>query len=179
MNRKMLFAATLVLVALAADQVRAGTVYNFSVSGEFEAITGSGTLTTSDIQNGDGSYTIESITGTYSGDFSSGAITNLSSNGTDNELFVSSPGIPGPGPYLDGSGLGFVVNSVGEVAIYSSPGSYTAADTDVYGDTELSGVIFTLTSSAVPEPSSLVLGGIAAIGGLIAVVRRRRAAVAA
>jgi hypothetical protein len=173
MNRNLLFASTLVLVALAADQARAGTVYNFSSSGDGVAI--SGTLTTSDIQNGDGSYTIESITGTYSDPLISSAITGLLPPGfADNELFVSAPGVPGPGPYLDENGFWFEVGPY-ELVTIEYIGRYQ--DTSYYGSVGLTS--FTLTSSAVPEPSSLVLGGIAAIGGLMAVVRRRRAAVAA
>jgi hypothetical protein len=172
MSRTLLFASALVLIALAADQSRAGSVvYDFSVSAE--GLSSSGTLTTSDTVNGYGTYTIESITGTYSGPDTSGAITGLSDfNGPSNELYVTSPGVPGPGPYLDSNGFSFYVGFDGiqeNIALLSPPSSYfmfSSASYFNFGD-------FTLTS-AVPEPSSLILGGIAVVSGMVVAIRRCR-----
>jgi hypothetical protein len=134
-------------------------------------VSASGVLTTSDIVNGDGSFTVTGITGTRTfNNVATDTITGLlapgSIVGSDNKLFTAGP------VFLSGGGIVFTIsaNNAGDggnrVNVYFSGAStgYTEnANPIQYG-------AFSITP--VPEPSTwaLMLGGL----GVLAWSQRRR-----
>jgi hypothetical protein len=162
---------------------RAGLLFDFSydipnVTGGFD-YTASGVLTTTDVMNPDGSYTITGITGTRTAHGITDTINGLTPPGSygfnNNELFLT-------GPYLDFSGLTFTIDN-------STNGNYGTNQGNVFFNGEsyteeepgAGNGSFTISplGATVPEPSSLLM---TSIGGLMALGiwrRRRRAKVAA
>ena len=176
MRRMVLAVAVLGLVMAAATPANAGT-WTFS----YDAPTysgpdtiASGTLTTLDVLNGDGSFTVTGITGTRTSYGVTDAITGLapigSYGGNDNELFAL------PSPQLTGNGMTFFIsnpsngNDSNQVNIfyYDVPG-YGYGE---YSDDDVGTGTFTATPTtsrtATPAPSTLVTSSI--LLGLFGVV---------
>lgn len=158
--------AVLGLMAGAASPAKAGTLFwNFSydlpMSGNPD-LTAEGVLTTTDVFNGDGSYTITGITGsrTFQGniDTITGLIGVNGYAGNDNELLPTSP-------HLTGNGFSFTISSASDgnsgnrVNVYfdNSRGAYTENSAAIDFSNN-----FTLSST--PEPATNVFAG---IGGLL------------
>jgi hypothetical protein len=169
-------AALLGLLSLAGRAEAGLSYYDFSFSGG--GISGSGTLTAE--SNGDGTYTAISSTGTITG-----APDGVSDLGTlvpnpnapgvdfadgisfDNQLLV------GENPLLNDNGLMWISNGV-YANLYNRGGTYYYLDSVEYLGGNGTGTAVSFTLSSVPEPSSLVLAGTAALAGLGLYARRRR-----
>jgi hypothetical protein len=160
--------AILGLMAGAARPANAGALFwNFSYDFAMTSgpdTTAAGTLTTTDVSNGDGSYTIIAITGTRTFQGNIDAILGLTApggyGGNDNELFPTSP-------FLSVNGVTFTIssatdgNSGDQVNVYfDAQRGYTEFDegTGNGGD---------LNISNTPEPATSVFAG---TGGLLIAV---------
>jgi hypothetical protein len=161
--RKLL--STFALLSTLALPVAAhAATFDFSAVGGGGGFSGSGTLDAT--PNGNGSYTVDAISGTdVTGFVGAGQFDN-----NDNLLF------PGAASLVDRNGFAFTAtqgDTAFTVDIFSpSAGNYDAYFLDNDGFTATIPVAFTLTNAATPEPSSLILmaTGLLAMAGLL---RRR------
>lgn len=172
--KKLLATAALVLCGTFGLQMSAqAAVFNFNFSGTGTPENASGTLTTG--ASVPGGLSITGITGTYNGE----AITGLLPTGTfyyTGSGFLQDPGndnvlnypptevFLGQNNYLDYAGLSFSTASL-YVNIYNGLGGYadlysTSLDSATFGS--FGNFTVSPASSAVPEPSSLLMTG----GGL-------------
>jgi hypothetical protein len=173
-------AVALVLIGVAAGPAKAD-IWNFSYSFAVTGgpnVTASGTITTSNTTNPDGSYTITGITGTRTFNGETDTITGLvpvvpGFSGNDNELFRNSP-------YLDFNGFSFYISSstngdsgTNMVNVYyngGGPSSYTES----YGGVVQYGPFNLSDPPAAPEPSTSIPTVIVGLMGLGYAWRRQR-----
>jgi hypothetical protein len=159
---KILVSSFALLSVLSIATAAHADTFKFVATGAGGGFSGSGTFTAT--SNGDGSFTIDSVTGT--------GITGLISpgdfQGNDNLFFPAGPSL------FDSNGFAFT-DTMGDtsfqVDIHSvGPGSYDATflDSDGFGAT----IPVTLTASEVPEPSSLLMLG-TGLCGIVSMARRR------
>jgi PEP-CTERM motif len=139
------------LSALALPVAAHAATFDFSANGGGGGFSGSGVLDAS--SNGDGSYTIDGISGTdVTGFVPAGAFDH-----NDNLLF------PGTSSLVDADGFAFTANQGDTdftVDIFSpSAGVYDAYFLDSDGFSATIPVAFTLATAATPEPSSVLLMG--------------------
>ena len=173
--------AVLGLMAGAAGPAKAD-ILNFSYSFPgfglgASPVTATGTLTTSNVLNGDGSHTIIGVTGTRTYNSQTDNITGLLSPGTfggnDNEVFATNP-------FLNFNGFAFTIDSPTNgnagnlVNVYfdSSPGAGYSENSAIVGFGS-----FTLSPGAVPEPTSIILLGTVVLMVALIVLRRNPTAV--
>ncbi|WP_213807217.1 PEP-CTERM sorting domain-containing protein [Granulicella sp. dw_53] len=140
--------------------------FNFNAIGSGGGFSGSGVLTASN--NGDGSYTINAM----SGSGITGLIAADGFFGNDNLLF------PTASRLLDVNGFAFTQVLAGvtySVNIFSTVAGYEAISLGSDGDFEDAPVTFTLTntSAVAPEPSSLFLLGSGILAAAATQIRRR------
>ena len=138
-------------------------------------VTASGMLTTTDVLNGDGSYTITAITGTRTFNGTTDTITGLLApndyQGNDNELFSTAP-------LININGFSFTINGAhngnrgtNKVNVYHDQDGYWENDSSVEHGT------FSAVRAvrAVPEPTTLLMTGTGILMILGHTWRRRRA----
>jgi PEP-CTERM motif len=175
-------AAVFGLIAGTTAQARAGQLFAFSFSGG--GISGSGTLDAT--ANGDGTYTAISSTGTITGapdgvsDLNSLVPTLLPPGGVayadgisfDNQLLIAQ------NPLVNVNGLLWMSNGV-YANLYSIGLMYYYVDSVQHLDGIAPGTAVSFTLAAIPEPSTVISGGMAVLIGLGFAWRRRRKALAA
>ena len=155
----------LFFVLTGAQNLFANSVtFDFSFSGT--GISSSGTFAAT-LVSGD-EYLVTSISGMQNG-FTMTLLPPGAYAGNDNEVFSS-------GPFLDGSGLGFVLsNGTADYNIYydSSTGTYLECNSATGPCGRGDGTVLTnFTLTEVPEPGSMMLMGSGLIG-LAGMVRRK------
>jgi PEP-CTERM motif len=169
------------LIAGTAAQAQAGQLFDFSFSGG--GISGSGTLEAT--SNGDGTYTALSSTGTITG--APDSVSDLNSlvpnpnapSGVafedgisfDNQLLI------GLNPVLNENGLMWISNGV-YANLYNRSGTYYYLDSVQFSGGNGTGTAVSFTLNPIPEPSTVILGGMACLLGLDLARRRRRKALA-
>jgi hypothetical protein len=160
----------------------ADPLFDFSFSGG--GINGSGTLDAT--ANGDGTFTAFSGTATVTGAPNGESTLTLYANPSAPGEVLSPSGyfiydsqlLPGQNPLITNGGLLFTSSGY-EVNIFSNgPGSYTYYDNSGYNTPVSFSLSEAIPSQSVPEPSTLILGGIACLMGLGFAWRRRCKAVA-
>jgi hypothetical protein len=148
----------------------ADPLFDFSFSGG--GINGSGTLDAT--ANGDGTFTAFSGTATVTeapnGESTLTLYANPSSPGevlSPSGYFIyDSQLLPGQNPLITNGGLLFTSSGY-EVNIFSNgPGSYTYYDNSGYNIPVSFSLSEAISSQSVPEPSTLILSGIASLMGL-------------
>jgi hypothetical protein len=163
MRYSTLLSSLALLSALAFSAAAHADTFNFAANGSSGPFSGSGTLTAT--SNGGGEYLITGITGTGV----TGLIAPGGFNGNDNLLF------PTATPTLDSDGFSFTAANGPDhfqVNILNNGSGYFAFIQDEDNFTEIVPVDFSLTSAAVPEPSSFILLG-SGILGLAGVAKRK------
>jgi PEP-CTERM motif len=180
-RRFVMTAAVFGLIAGTTAQARAGQLFEFSFSGG--GISDSGTLDAT--ANGDGTYTATSSIGTITGapdgvsDLNS-LVPNPIAPGVsfadgisfDNQLLIAQ------NPLLNENGLLWISNGV-YANLYNRGGTYFYLDSVQFIGGDGTGTAVSFTLAAVPEPSTVVSGGIAVLMGFGFAWRRRRKALAA
>jgi hypothetical protein len=160
----------------------ADPLFDFSFSGG--GINGSGTLDAT--ANGDGTFTAFSGTATVTGAPNGESTLTLYANPSSPGEVLSPSGyfiydsqlLPGQNPLITNGGLLFTSSGY-EVNIFSNgPGSYTYYDNSGYNIPVSFSLSEAISSQSVPEPSTLILAGIACLMGLGFAWRRRCKAVA-
>lgn len=183
MKRLSLTLCFLALVAFASNSALADS-FNFSFGSSTDSFQGSGVLTGT--SNGDGTFTLESVTGTTAGQ----AITGILAPGTfpvgifavpnDNILYFP-PSFGFGSTYFNAAGLAYQLADGRDVSLSFSDSVFVGTTVILdgmpqsIGDPQTS--LFSITSAAspVPEPSTLALLSTGIIG-LAGVVRRKFAA---
>ena len=156
MRHLVLALAGLVLLPIAA---RADT---FTVTGTVSGISGTGTLTGT--SNGNGSYTITSVSGpSYLGTIN--VLAPGSFDGNDNYFFPNSANL------FDANGLAFSGDLFGTVDLRFNGSQIVAEGLDT--DSDPFSQPLELSVAATPEPSSLLLSLTGLFGGAATLVRRR------
>lgn len=198
MKRFYISAALLGLLSL-AGRAGAGTV-DFSFSGG--GLSGSGTFATEVV----GGLTFAtSSTGSVSGEPNISDLSNLvyNSNAPSSTPIADFGGVTtysydnqlnlGSSPLLTGNGLLWSVGSGNSLVygnlyywaggssggVYAGPGYYFLDSVETSQNANAFGTLVSVTLTSVPEPSTLVSGGMAVLMGLGLVWRRRRKAVSA
>jgi hypothetical protein len=155
----------------------ADPLFDFSFSGG--GISGSGTLDAT--ANGDGTFTAFSGTATVTGAPNGESTLTLYANPSppgevlspSGYFFYDSQLLSGQNPLITNGGLLFTSSGY-EVNIFSTgPGSYTYYDNSGYNIPVSFGLSEAISPQSVPEPSTLILAGIALPIGLGFALRRR------
>jgi len=183
MKRLSLALCFLALVAFASNSALADT-FNFSFGNSHSLFQGSGILTGT--SNGDGTFTLDSVTGTTAGQ----SITAILAPGTfpvgifqvpnDNILYF--PASYGLGnTYFDAGGLSYELADGTDVNLFFSNGQFIGNTVNIFGfqqsigDPQFSRITVSSAASPVPEPSTLALLGTGVLG-MAGVIRRKFAA---
>jgi PEP-CTERM motif len=140
---------------------------NIQFAYEGDGVTVNGTLFGAN--NGNGTWTITNITGTYNGI----GITGLVPLGADpsyiyNNLFYS----PADGSYVDDSGILFNVPGIGDVNLYFDPTLGYLSSTGNVSSGFVTTAVTVDFSAPAPEPGTLALLGTAILGSW-GMIRRR------
>jgi len=179
MKRLSLALCFLALVAFASNSALADT-FNFSFGNSHSLFQGSGILTGT--SNGDGTFTLDSVTGTTAGQ----SITGILAPGTfpvglfqvpnDNILYF--PASYGFGnTYFDAGGLSYQLADGTDVNLFFSNGEFIGRTfgPQSIGLLQGSRINITAGTSPVPEPNTLALLGTGVLG-MAGVIRRKFAA---
>jgi hypothetical protein len=162
----------LLLLAVTAKNAY-GDTFDMSWTGGY----GPGTAVLIATDDGGGLFTVTSMTGTQNGASISSLLPLFAYAFNDNQVDPSSP------PVVDMDGLGFSVGST-DYNLFFGPAGYAecsqpnpcTTDAEIALGVPLTSISVTATTTATPEPASLILlsAGLLALGG---VARRKRAAV--
>lgn len=179
-------AAAGVLVSLAGTQVASAALLSFDYSATYGAtsIAASGTLSTADVANADGSFTVIGISGTRTVSADTQTITGIANGGNftfDNKIFLDTS--LNSGRFFNVFGLLFTTSSalsgIHTVNVfdnfngaYGNPAGYGESSSPANPAFYPVAYVSRLSIVPVPEPSTIGLLGL----GLLAIAATRRRA---